>query len=89
MPGILDAVHALRPVRSEVVPSMHYAVQGWDISARGTISKGHFVQGVQHPRTFGQGHIGQGHINPAYLTYPSIRSVCPKGSGHIGQKPVV
>jgi hypothetical protein len=41
------------------------AVQGWDTLVRGTISKGHFVQGAQHPRTFGRGHIGRGHINPA------------------------
>jgi hypothetical protein len=32
---------------------------------RGTKSKGHFVQGAQHPRAFGRGHIGRGHINPA------------------------
>jgi hypothetical protein len=42
------------------------AVQGWDTLVRGTISKGRFVQGTQHPKTFGQGHIGRGHINPAY-----------------------
>ncbi len=41
------------------------AVQGWDTLVRGTISKGRFVQGVQHLRKFGQGHIGRGHINPA------------------------
>jgi hypothetical protein len=29
--------------------------------------KGRFVQGAQHPRTFGRGHIGRGHINPASL----------------------
>jgi hypothetical protein len=40
------------------------AVQGWDISVRDTISKGRFVQGAQHPRIFGRGHIGRGHINP-------------------------
>ncbi len=36
------------------------AVQGRDTSARGAISKGRFVQGVQHPRIFRRGHI-----NPA------------------------
>jgi hypothetical protein len=42
------------------------AVQGrWDTSIRGTISKGCFVQEAQHPRIFGRGHIGGGHINPA------------------------
>jgi hypothetical protein len=46
-------------------------VQGWDTSVRGTISKGLFVQGAQHPRTFGQGHFGRGHINPASKNSPS------------------
>jgi hypothetical protein len=32
--------------------SMRDAVQGWDTLVRGTISKEHFVQGAQHPRTF-------------------------------------
>jgi hypothetical protein len=41
------------------------AVQGRDTSVKGGISKGCFVQGVQHPRISGQGHIGRGHINPA------------------------
>ena len=41
------------------------AVQGRDTSVRDTISKGGFVQGAQHPRIFGRGHIGWGHINPA------------------------
>jgi hypothetical protein len=44
---------------------MRDAVQGWETLVRGTISKGRFVQGAQHSRTFGRGHIGQGHINPA------------------------
>jgi hypothetical protein len=43
------------------------ADQGWDKSVRGTTSKGRFVQGAQHPRTFGRGHIGRGHINPASM----------------------
>jgi hypothetical protein len=52
------------------------AVQGWDTSVRDTMSKGGFVQGAQHPRIFGWGHIGRGHINPAssegieHLMYP-------------------
>jgi hypothetical protein len=37
------------------------AVQGRDKSVRDTISKGRFVQGAQHPRIFGRGHIGRGH----------------------------
>jgi hypothetical protein len=43
------------------------AVQGRDTSVRDTISKGRFVQGAQHPRIFGRGHIGWGHINPASI----------------------
>ncbi len=45
------------------------AVQGRDTSVRDTISKGRFVQGAQHPRIFGRGHIGRGHINPAYFDW--------------------
>jgi hypothetical protein len=45
--------------------SMRGEVQGRDTSVRGIISKGRFVQGAQHPRTLGRGHIGRGHINPA------------------------
>ncbi len=41
------------------------AVQGRDTLVRDTISKGGFVQGAQHPRIFGRGHIGRGQINPA------------------------
>ncbi len=44
---------------------MRGAVQGRDTSVRGKICKGRFVAGAQHPRTFGQGHIGRGDINPA------------------------
>ncbi len=57
--------------------SMRDVVQGRDRSVRGIVSEGQFVQGAQHPRTFGQGHIGRGHINPAsfmiftYLIYSS------------------
>jgi hypothetical protein len=55
--------------------SMRGAVQGRETSVRGIIYKGRFVQGMQHPRTFGRGPIGRGpiglgpigrgHINPA------------------------
>ncbi len=43
------------------------AVQGRDTSVRDTIFKGRFVQGAQHPRTFGRGHI-----NPASLVWTQI-----------------
>ncbi len=32
---------------------------------RGKIAKGHFVQGMQHPRIFGRGHTGRGRTNIA------------------------
>ncbi len=51
--------------RSCFMRSVHGAVQGRDTSVRGIISKACFIQGAQHPRTFGRGHIGRGHINPA------------------------
>jgi hypothetical protein len=41
------------------------AVQGRDTSVRDIIAMEGFVQGAQHPRIFGRGHIGRGHINPA------------------------
>jgi hypothetical protein len=41
--------------------------KGWDGSVRGKITKGHFVQGMQHPRIFGRGHIGRGWTNIAPL----------------------
>jgi len=40
------------------------AVLGRDTSVRGTISKGRFVQGAQHPKIFGWGHI-----NPTPLQF--------------------
>ncbi len=52
-----------------------YAIHAWRCPGsghiRGIICKGRFVQGPQHPRTFGRGHIGRGHINPVSgSTYP-------------------
>ncbi len=62
--------------RPDRASSMLEAVQGRDTSVRGTISKGRFVQGAQHPRILGRGHIGWGHINPAsYSTYRNIFTV--------------
>ncbi len=51
------------------------AVQDWDTSVRGTISKGRFVKGAQHPRIFGRGHIGWGHINSASILGPTHLTV--------------
>jgi hypothetical protein len=39
--------------------------KGWDGSVWGKIAKGHFVQGLQHPRIFGRGHISRGWTNIA------------------------
>ncbi len=39
--------------------------KGWDGLVRGKLAKGHFVQGMQHPRIFGRGHIGRGWTNIA------------------------
>jgi hypothetical protein len=52
-------------IAADGASSMLDAVQGRDTLVSGTISKGRFVQGAQHPRIFGQGHISRGHINPA------------------------
>jgi hypothetical protein len=40
---------------------------GW--FGQGQNSQGQFVQGIQHPRIFGQGHISQGRTNIAPGTY--------------------
>jgi hypothetical protein len=56
------------------------AVQGRDTSLRDTISKGGFVQGAQHPRIFGWGHFGRGHINPASPKPPCSAPHCNQKS---------
>ncbi len=43
-----------------------YNSQG-TLCPRGTTAKGHFVQGMQHPRIFGRGHIDRGRTNIAPL----------------------
>ncbi len=69
--------------------SMRGAVQGQDTSVRGIICKGRFVQGSQHPRTFGRGHIGRGHINPAskYLLphHTLFQFICPQIAHQAGK----
>ncbi len=42
-----------------------FKTKGWDDSVRSKIAKGHFVQGMQHPRIFSWGHIGRGWTNIA------------------------
>jgi hypothetical protein len=52
--------------------------KGWDGSVRGKLAKGHFVQGMQHPRIFGRGHIGRGWTNiaPSAMGYtPNVASL--------------
>jgi len=46
-------------------PTHRIKSKGWDGSVRGKIAKGHFVQGMQHPRIFDRGHIGRGWTNIA------------------------
>jgi hypothetical protein len=46
-------------------PTHRIKSKGWDGSVRGKISKGHFIQGMQHPRIFGRGHISRGWTNIA------------------------
>jgi hypothetical protein len=43
---------------------------------RVTISKGHFVQGIQYPRKFGQGHIGRG-LSTLHLLHSDISIAVP------------
>ncbi len=63
------SIRCRRPTEAAIAAdgasSMLDTVQGWDTSVRRTIYKGRSVQGAQHPRIFGRGHIGRGHINPA------------------------
>ncbi len=61
-----DQVIGLSPLRRmHARPTHRIKSKGWDGSVRGKIAKGHFVQGMQHPRIFGWGHIGRGWTNIA------------------------
>ncbi len=40
-------------------------IKGMGWFSQGQLAKGHFVQGIQHPRSFGRGHIGRGWTNIA------------------------
>ena len=60
--------------RKHARPTHRIKSKGWDGLVRGKIAKGHFVQGMQHPRIFGRGHIGQGWTNIA----PSPRCLWTK-----------
>ncbi len=63
--------------------SMLDVVQGRETTVRGTISKGRYVQGAQHPKIFGRGFIGRGHINPASsgIGLPMVRECVVVDSG--------
>jgi hypothetical protein len=63
--------HWTQPLKRAAVGSRvslrSFKSKGWDGSVRGKLAKGHFVQGMQHPRIFGWGHIGRGWTNIAPL----------------------
>jgi hypothetical protein len=65
-PTPLTRFIGLAPLRRMHARPTHRIKQrdGMDRS-RGKIAKGHFVQGMQHPRIFGWGHIGWGWTNIA------------------------
>ncbi len=63
-PTPLTRFIGLAPLRRmHARPTHRIKSKGWDGSARGKIAKGHFIQGMQHPRIFGRGHIGRGWTN--------------------------
>jgi len=65
-PTPLTRFIGLAPLRRmHARPTHRIKSKGWDGSVRGKIAKGHFVQGMQHPRIFGRGHIGRGWTNIA------------------------
>jgi hypothetical protein len=47
---------------------------GW--FSQGKIAKGNFVQGMQHPRIFGRGHIGRGRTNIAPVLPAELEHGC-------------
>ncbi len=70
--GALRRMHARPTHRTPSRVSLRsIKSKGWDGSVRGKIAKGHFVQGMQHPRIFGRGHIVRGWTNiaPYYVRY--------------------
>jgi len=65
-PTPLTRFIGLAPLRRmHARPTHKIKSKGWDGSVRGKIAKGHFVQGMQHPRILGRGHIGRGWTNIA------------------------
>jgi hypothetical protein len=60
--------------------------KGWDGSVRGKLAKGHFVQGMQHPRIFGWGHIGRGWTNIApYIPWLCAPERCVRKRASLGR----
>jgi hypothetical protein len=62
-------------LRMHARPTYRIKSKGWDGSVRGKIAKGHFVQGMQHPRIFGREHIGRGWTNIAPFACSAIRYI--------------
>jgi hypothetical protein len=86
-PTPLTRFIGLAPLRRmHARPTHRIKSKGWEGSVRGKIAKGQFVQGMQHPRIFGRGHIGRGWTNIAPPILSKGQSV-PK-SGHISQERV-
>jgi hypothetical protein len=76
--GVTDAMSG--QVRLVSLVPKGQADQGRETLVRGVISKGRFVQGAQHPRTFGRGHIipasTMGHLLPVLVCTACIRANC-------------
>ena len=80
-PTPLTRFIGLAPLRRmHARPTHRIKSKGWDGSVRGKIAKGHFVQGMQHPRIFGRGHIGQGRTNIAPAKRRSVGVPLPINS---------
>jgi hypothetical protein len=71
-PTTLTRFIGLAPLRwMHARPTHRIKSKEWDGSVRGKIAKGHFVQGMQHPRIFGRGWTN---IAPQFLTITAKRS---------------
>jgi hypothetical protein len=81
------SIRCRRPTEAAIAAdgasSMLEAVQGRDASVRDTMSKGRFVPGAQHPRIFGRGHIGRGHINPASILVRNVMTMWRHAQAHL------
>ncbi len=81
-PTPLTRIIGLAPLRRmQARPTHRIKSKGWDGSVRGKIAKGHFVQGMQHRRIFGRGHIGRGWTNIAPSQNITVRQLSPGEDG--------